>query len=280
MSARMKSRLEVTGIYAVIALMFIIIFYPLLWTFGLSLNEGTNLYSSSIIPKNLSFEHYIWLFTDPASNYVTWYKNTLIVAATVSIVATFFVALTAYSFSRYRFRGRKYGIYTFLILQMFPVLMGMVALYILLNTVGLLDSLLGLILIYLGGAIPMNAFLVKGYFDTIPKELDESARIDGAGHFSVLFKIMLPLAKPILAVVALFNFMTPFMDFLLPSIILRSEENFTLALGLFNFVNDQFSNNFTRFAAGSVLIAVPIATVYLLLQRWLISGLTSGATKG
>lgn len=280
MSSKLKSRLEVAGIYLVLAFMFAVISYPLLWTLGLSFNEGTSLYSSSIIPENFSLEHYIWLFTDPDSMYLTWYKNTLIVAVTVSVVATFIVALTAYSFSRYRFKGRKYGIYAFLILQMFPVLMGMVALYILLNIIGLLDSLAGLMLIYIGGAIPMNAFLVKGYFDTIPKELDESARMDGAGHFRIFFTILLPLAKPILAIVALFNFMMPFMDFLLPSIILRSEENYTLALGLFNFVNDQFSNNFTRFAAGSVLIALPIATIYLFLQKWLISGLTAGATKG
>jgi arabinogalactan oligomer/maltooligosaccharide transport system permease protein len=163
---------------------------------------------------------------------------------------------------------------------MFPVLMAMVALYILLNTIGLLDSLIGLIIIYVGGAIPMNAFLVKGYFDTLPRELDESAKIDGAGHFRIFFQILLPLAKPILAVVALFNFMAPFMDFILPRIVLRSPENFTLALGLFNFVNDQFANNFTRFSAGAILIAVPIALVYLFLQRYLISGLASGATKG
>lgn len=126
----------------------------------------------------------------------------------------------------------------------------------------------------------MNAFLVKGYFDTIPRDLDESAKLDGAGHFRIFFTIMLPLAKPILAVVALFNFMSPFMDFILPRIILRSPENYTLALGLFNFVSDQFANNFTRFAAGSVLIAVPIAAVFLFLQRYLITGLSSGATKG
>ncbi len=276
----MKERLELTGSYTIILIMFVIIMYPLLWTLGISFNQGASLYSSSIIPKNFSLEHYVWLFTDPNSLYLKWYQNTLIVATATTISATFIIALTAYAFSRYRFVGRKYGIYAFLLLQMFPVLMGMVALYILLNIIGLLDSLLGLSLIYIGGAIPMNAFLVKGYFDTIPRELDESARMDGAGHFRVFFTIMLPLAKPILAVVLLFNFMAPFMDFILPSIILRSEENYTLALGLYNFVNDQFSNNFTRFAAGSVLIALPIATIYLILQRWLISGLTAGATKG
>lgn len=280
MNKKMKNTLELTGIYGSILIMFVIILYPLLWTFGISLNPGTSMYGASLIPENWSFTHYIWLFTDPSSNYLLWYKNTLIVAFSTSLLSTIFVTLVAYAFSRYRFVGRKNGLYAFLLLQMFPVLMAMVAIYIILNLVGLLDSLTGLILVYVGGAIPMNAFLVKGYFDTIPRELDESAKIDGAGHFRILFQIMLPLAKPILAVVALFNFMSPFMDFILPRILLRSPENFTLALGLYNFVNAQFANNFTRFAAGAILIAIPISIVFLALQRYLIGGLTSGATKG
>ncbi|MCE7794924.1 sugar ABC transporter permease [Salipaludibacillus sp. CUR1] len=280
MSKKRKNLLEMIGIYTIIGIMFVIILYPLLWTLGVSFNPGRGLYGAQMIPENWSLVHYEWLFFDPRSNYLTWYKNTLIVALSVSVLATFTVGLTAYAFSRYRFKGRKNGLYAFLLLQMFPVLMAMVALYILLNTVGLLDSLVGLIIIYIGGAIPMNAFLVKGYFDTLPRELDESAKIDGAGHFRIFFQILLPLAKPILAVVALFNFMAPFMDFILPRIVLRSPENFTLALGLFNFVNDEFANTFTRFAAGAILIAVPIALVYLFLQRYLISGLASGATKG
>lgn len=266
--------------YSIILIMFAVIFYPLLWTFGISLNPGSNLYGASMIPEDWSFTHYEWLFTDPNSMYLTWYKNTLIVAFASSLLSVIFVTLTAYAFSRYRFIGRRYGLYAFLILQMFPVLMAMVAIYILLNTIGLLDSLWGLVLVYVGGSIPMNAFLVKGYFDTIPKELDESAKMDGAGHFRIFFTIMIPLAKPIIAVVALFNFMAPFMDFILPRIVLRSPENYTLALGLYNMVNDAFANEFTRFAAGSILIAVPIAIVFLFLQRYLISGLMSGSTKG
>lgn len=280
MNMKTKSRIEVTLIYLFIAFMAVIIAYPLLWTIGLSLNPGTSLYSAKIIPDNWSFVHYKWLFTSPDSDYLLWYKNSLIVAFVNSFCSVFLTALIAYAFSRYRFVGRKYGLYAFLLLQMFPSLMSMVALYILLNTLGLLDTLTGLILVYIGGQIPFNAWLVKGYFDTIPRELDEAARIDGAGHLGVFFKIVLPLAKPILAVVALFNFMAPFTDFLLPSIVIRNPENYTLALGLFNFINNQFANNFTRFAAGSILIAVPIALVFLFLQRYLISGLTSGGTKG
>lgn len=277
---KQKSKLEVALIYLVIAIMFVIIFYPLIWAFAISMNTTTSLYGASLIPESWSLDNYRYLFTDPRSDYLLWYRNTLFVATVVSILSTLLVSFTGYAFSRYRFKGRTNGLYAFLLLQMFPVLMAMVALYILLNTVGLIDNLWGLILIYVGGNIPMNAFLVKGYFDTLPKSLDESAKMDGAGHFRIFFQILLPLAKPILSVVALFNFMSPFMDFILPRIVLRSPSNYTLALGLYNFVNTQFSNNFTRFAAGAILIAVPIATVYLILQKYLISGLASGATKG
>ncbi|NBJ71092.1 sugar ABC transporter permease [Roseburia sp. 1XD42-34] len=280
MSRKKKSRIEVTFIYIFFLVMFIIIGYPLFWALMMSLNEGSNMLVTDLLPKNPTLEHYKWLFTSPNSDYIIWYKNSLYVAVVNSVGSVIITSLIAYAFSRYKFVGRKYGLYMFLLLQMFPALMGMVALYILLNTIGLTDSLYGLMLIYLGGQIPFNAWLVKGYFDTIPKELDEAAKIDGAGHLKIFWTIMLPLAKPILAVVALFNFMAPFMDFLLPRIVLTSPEKYTLALGLYNFINDQFSTNFTRFAAGSILIAVPIALVFLLLQRYLISGLTSGATKG
>jgi len=280
MNRKTRSKIEVTFIYLFIFLMFIIIGYPLFWTIMMSINPGTNMLVTELFPENPTFEHYKWLFTNPNSDYLIWYKNSMIVAILNSIGSVIITSLIAYAFSRYKFVGRKYGLYMFLLLQMFPALMGMVAIYILLNTIGLTDNLWGLLLIYLGGQIPFNAWLVKGYFDTIPKELDESAKIDGAGHLRVFVTIMLPLAKPILAVVALFNFMAPFMDFLLPKIVLSSPGNYTLALGLFNFINGEFSTNFTRFAAGAILIAIPIAFVFLLLQRYLISGLTSGATKG
>ncbi|WP_164214671.1 sugar ABC transporter permease [Virgibacillus sp. YIM 98842] len=279
MNRKTKNRLEVLAIYFIIGIVAVLIFYPLVWTVGMSFNQGTSLYSSTLIPENFSLEHYRWLFSED-SDYLLWYKNSMIVSVANAIGSVVLTSLVAYAFSRYKFVGRKNGLYVFLLLQMFPVMMAMVALYIFLNMLGLLDTLTGLILIYLGGQIPFNAWLVKGYFDTIPRELDEAARIDGAGHLRVFWSVMLPLAKPILAVVALFNFMAPLFDFLLPTIVLSSEENYTLAVGLYNFINDQFANNFTRFAAGSMLIAVPIAAVYLFLQRYLISGLASGGTKG
>jgi len=278
MSGKKRSIIEVTIIYIILLIVAVIIFYPLVWTVGMSLNKGTSLYSSTLIPENFSFDHYKWLFSEE-SDYLLWYKNSLIVSFSTAIGSVILTSLVAYAFSRYKFVGRKNGLYVFLLLQMFPVMMAMVALYIFLNIIGLLDTLSGLILIYLGGQIPFNAWLVKGYFDTIPRELDQAAKIDGAGHLRIFWSIMLPLAKPILAVVALFNFMMPLFDFLLPTIILSSQENYTLAVGLYNFINDEFANNFTRFAAGSILVALPIAAVYLYLQRYLISGLTAGGTK-
>lgn len=279
MNRKLKSRIEVTIIYLILLIVSILIFYPLVWTVGMSFNQGTSLYSSSLIPENFSLEHYKFLFSEE-SDYLLWHKNSLTVSTTTAIGSVILTSLVAYAFSRYEFVGRKNGLYVFLLLQMFPVMMAMVALYIFLNILGLLDTLIGLILIYLGGQIPFNAWLVKGYFNTIPRELDQAARIDGAGHLRVFWSIMLPLAKPILAVVALFNFMMPLFDFLLPSIVLSSQDNYTLAVGLYNFINDQYANNFTRFAAGSILVAIPIAAVYLFLQRYLISGLTTGGTKG
>lgn len=280
MSRRMKSRLEVTAIYLVIGLMTIVICYPLAWAIGLSFNAGTSLYSSSIIPKEPTLEHYRWLFTSPESNYLIWYKNTLYVSTISSLLSILFTSMTAYALSRFEFVGRKSGMYVFLLLQMFPVMMAMVALYIFLNLIGLLDTLIGLIMIYVGGQIPFNAWLVKGYLDTISRELDDAAKIDGAGPICVFIKILLPLITPILAIVALTNFMLPIFDFILPSIILHDKSKYTLAVGLYHFVTEKYSSNFTVFTAGAILIAVPIAGIYLFLQKYFISGLAAGGTKG
>jgi arabinogalactan oligomer/maltooligosaccharide transport system permease protein len=276
----MRSILEVTGIYLVIGAMAVIIFYPLAWAIGLSFSAGTSLYSTSIFPKEPTLEHYRWLFTSPDSNYLTWYRNTLYVSTLNSLLSVIFTSMTAYALSRFDFVGRRSGMYAFLLLQMFPVMMAMVALYIFLNLIGLLNTLIGLVLIYVGGQIPFNAWLVKGYMDTISRELDDAAKIDGAGPIRLFIRILLPLIMPILAIVALTNFMLPIFDFILPSIILHDKSKYTLAVGLYQFVNERYSSNFTVFAAGAILIAVPIAAVYLFLQKYLISGLAAGGTKG
>ncbi|MGI8315484.1 sugar ABC transporter permease [Halobacillus mangrovi] len=272
--------LQLTLSYLVIAVMCVIILYPILWIVGSSLNPGNSLSGSSMIPTDATFKHYKELFNPAESDYLIWYWNTLKICILTMVLSVILVCLTAYSFSRFRFIGRKNGLMTFLILQMIPNFAALIAIYALANLTGLIDTHLSLILVYTGGAIPMNTYLMKGYLDTIPRELDESARMDGAGNFRIFWQIVMPLAKPMIAVICLFTFITPFTDFILARILLRTDEKLTLAVGLYEMISDQFGNEFTLFAAGSVLIAVPISILFLSLQKYFVSGLTAGGTKG
>ena len=280
MSMKRQNFIRLTLTYLVVLIMFVIILYPLAWIIGSSFNPGQSLSGSSIIPKHATLAHYKQLFDTSKMNYVYWYINSLKVSILTMIFTVILVSFTAYSFSRYRFVGRKNGLMTFLILQMIPNFAALIAIYILATLTHLIDTHLGLILVYVGGQIPMNTWLMKGYLDTIPKELDESAKIDGAGHLRIFFQIVMPLATPIIAVVALFSFIAPFADFIVASILLRTEKNYTLAVGLYELVAKQFGAEFTTFAAGAVLIAVPIAILFLSFQRYFVSGLTAGGTKG
>ncbi|WP_110113083.1 sugar ABC transporter permease [Bacillus sp. CGMCC 1.16541] len=280
MNAKWQKSIRVTITYIGLLTASAIIIYPILWIIGSSLNPGNSLSNSSMFPQNATLVHYKTLFIGEGTQYLQWYWNTLKISVITMVLAVVLVGLMAYSFSRYRFVGRKNGLMLFLILQMVPQFSALIAIYVLAYLSGLLDTHLALILIYVGGLLPMNTWLAKGYFDTIPKELDESARMDGAGHFRIFYQIVLPLAKPILAVIALFSFITPFTDFILATILLRSEENYTLAVGLYRMISGQFGNSFTQFAAGSVLIAIPISLLFLSLQKYFVSGLTAGGTKG
>lgn len=280
MNMKRQNFIRLTLSYLVILVMFIVILYPLAWIIGSSFNPGQSLSGSSIIPKNATLSHYKELFDLGESDYLRWYWNSLKISIVTMILTVITVSLTAYAFSRYRFIGRKNGLLTFLILQMIPNFAALIAIFILARETNLLDTHLGLILVYVGGQIPMNTWLMKGYLDTIPKELDESAKIDGAGHFRIFFQIVMPLAKPIIAVVALFSFTSPFADFIIASVLLRTESKYTLAVGLYEMVAKQFGAEFTTFAAGAVLIAVPIAILFLSFQRYFVSGLTAGGTKG
>ncbi|WP_019157009.1 sugar ABC transporter permease [Robertmurraya massiliosenegalensis] len=280
MNTKRRNTLRLTLSYLAIIIMALIIFYPIVWIVGSSFNPGNSLSGSTMIPKDATLMHYKKLFDHAQSDYLTWYWNTLKISTLTMLFSVIMVSLTAYSFSRYRFVGRKNGLMTFLILQMIPNFAALIAIYVLATLTGLIDTHLGLILIYTGGSIPMNTYLMKGYLDTIPKELDESARMDGAGHFRIFAQIIMPLAKPIIAVIALFTFIAPFTDFIIARILLRSEENYTLAVGLYQMIAKQFGNEFTLFAAGAVLIAVPITILFLLLQKYFVTGLSAGGIKG
>ena len=256
-----------------------IIIYPLVWTVGASLNAGNSLLSTSIIPENLSFQHYADLFNGNV-NYLTWYWNSMKISFMTMLLTLISVSFTAYAFSRFRFKGRQNGLMLFLLLQMIPQFSALIAIFVLSQLLGLINSHLALVLIYVGGMIPMNTWLMKGYLDAIPKDLDESARMDGASSFRIFFEIIMPLSKPILAVVALFSFTGPLGDFILSSTILRTPDKYTLPIGLYNLVAQKMGASYTTYAAGAVLIAVPVAILYLALQKYFVSGLTSGSTKG
>lgn len=272
-----KQKISNALIYIILIITTIIVLYPVVWIITGSLNPGSSLFSTRLIPESFSFDHYIYLFKE--TNYLIWYKNTLKIAFWNMIISTLLVVSAAYAFSRFRFPGRTQGLMAMLVLQMFPGFMGMIAIYILLLQMGLLDNHWGLILVYAGGSIPFGAWLVKGYFDGLPRSLDEAAKMDGAGHLTIFFKVMLPLSKPIIVFIAINNFIGPWMDFIFARLILRSGEKKTLAVGLFEMVTGQGNTEFTTFAAGAVLVAVPITVLFFIFQDHLVEGLKAGANK-
>lgn len=278
-SIKQQRAIRLTLSYLVIGIVTILIIYPLIWTVGASLNPGNSLMSSSMIPENVSFEHYQDLFNG-TTDYVAWYWNSIKISVATMVLTLIFVSFTAYSFSRFRFVGRKNGLMLFLLLQMIPQFSALIAIFVLAQMLGMVNSHLALILIYVGGMIPMNTYLMKGYLDNIPRDLDESARMDGAGHFRIFIEIIMPLSKPIIAVIALFAFTGPLGDFILSSTILRTPDQYTLPIGLYNLVAQKMGASYTTYAAGAVLIAVPVALLFFSLQRFFVSGLTAGGTKG
>lgn len=277
-SLKTRERLMLTLTYIILTVTAIAVVYPIYWIILGALNPGSSLFRTSILPTGLTFQHFNDLFEK--TNYLLWYKNTLFVAVMNMILSTILVVSAAYAFSRFRFPGRRQGLMTMLVLQMFPSFMGMIAIFILLLQLNLLDNLWGLILVYAGGSIPFGAWLVKGYFDALPKSLEEAAKIDGASNSYIFFKVMMPLSVPILTFIAVTNFIGPWMDFIFARLVLRSNEKMTLAIGLFNMVTGRAGTDFTKFAAGALLVAIPITLLFMFLQRYIIEGLKAGANKG
>ena len=267
--------------YILLIAVCVIIIYPLLWTIGASFNPGNSLVSISIIPKNPTNAPYVTLFAGEGNLfYKQWYLNSLKISVFTMLLSLISVSFTAYAFSRFRFKGRKNGLTLFMLLQMIPQFSALTAIFVLGQMLGLINSHWLLILIYVGGQIPMNSYLLKGYMDTIPMDLDESARIDGASRTRIFWQIIIPLSRPMLAVVAMNGFTGPLGDFALSSVILRNPESYTLPIGLYKLVSDKMGASYTTFAAGAILISIPIVIVFLSLQKHFVSSLTAGGTKG
>lgn len=263
--------------YLILIIVAFIFFFPCLWLILASFSKSGSIYSfEGFFPKSYSLDSFIKLFTDTKMyNYPKWFANTLFVAIGSCIIGTFLTILTAYTMSRFRFRMRKPMMKITMVLGMFPSFMGMTAVYILMTQFGLVNQLWGLILIYAAGA-PMGYLTQKGYFDTISMSIDEAAKIDGATNLDVFLRINLPLAKPMIVYTALTSFTWPWSDFILPKLLLKEKDLYTVAVGLMSLDETEFA----RFAAGSVFIAVPIVIFYFVLSRNMINGIAAGAVKG
>lgn len=262
--------------------------FPVVWVVSASLNPIGSLSGAQLIPSRITLDNYRDLLTGTSIPYLTWLWNSLLVAGGAALVNTFLSAFAAYAFSRMRFRGRRAGLLTVLLVQMFPQLLAVVAIFLFMTEIKQFfplighGTLLGLFLVYLAGAMGINTWLMKGFYDTIPKELDESAKVDGASHTQTFFRIILPLVTPVLAVVGLLSFIFLFNEFIIATALLRGTEqaNLTLPLGLQGFINDRYGSRWGEFSAGAILGGAPIIVIFLYLQRYIVSGLTAGSVKG
>ncbi|GET75108.1 sugar ABC transporter permease [Streptococcus dysgalactiae subsp. equisimilis] len=257
----------------------IVILFPILVTVSSAFRPGNTTAFSFHFDGPWTLSNFKTLFQDTL--YLRWYWNTLIVAFFTMLIQVTVITLTGYAYSRYNFFGRKKSLIFFLVVQMVPTMAALTAYFVMAWLFNALNQYWFLILIYVGGGIPMNAWLMKGYFDTVPYDLDESTKLDGSGHFRTFYQIVLPLVRPMIAVQSLWAFMGPFGDFMLAKFLLRAQENYTVAVGLQSFItNDARNPKVTLFAAGAILIAVPISVLFFFLQKNFVSGLTSGGTKG
>ncbi len=263
--------------YLILAAVAFIFFFPILWLVLASFSKQGDMYSfDGFFPTEYGFDSFIKLFTDTGNyNYPKWFLNTLLISSVSCIFGTFLTILTAYAMSRLKFKSRKQLMKLTLILGMFPSFMGMVAVYLLCTQLNLLNSHWGLILIYTGGA-PMSYMVQKGFFDTIPYEIDECAMMHGANRFQIFMKINLPVATPMIVYSGLTSFAFPWSDIILPQMLLKNRDMWTVAVGLNNLTQQEF----TRFAAGSIFVAVPIIVLYFVLSKFMVSGMSAGSVKG
>ncbi|ACI61330.1 Maltose transport system permease protein malG [Streptococcus pyogenes NZ131] len=275
-----KRRFQLGLVYATLIILSIIWLFPIAWVILTSFRSEGTAYVNYFIPKTFTLNHYINLFTNETFPFGKWFMNTLIVATFTCIISTFITVAIAYSLSRIKFKFRNGFLKLALILNMFPGFMSMIAIYYILKALGLTQTLTALVLVYSSGAA-LGFYIAKGFFDTIPYSLDESAMIDGATRMDIFFKITLPLAKPIIVYTALLAFMGPWIDFIFAQVILGdATSKYTVAIGLFSMLQpDTINNWFMAFTAGSVLIAVPITLLFMVMQKYYVEGITGGSVK-
>lgn len=280
-SAKQKRIVSNVFAHLFLVILSLVWIFPIVWIILTSLSGDGSPYPKYFWPKSFTFDNYIQLFTDTKQfYYFKWFTNTLFVAVSSCILSTFFVLSVSYTISRLRFKMRKPYMNLALILGMFPGFMSMIAVYYILKGLNLTQSLYALILVYSGGA-GLGFYIAKGFFDTIPKSIDEAAWLDGASKWHVFTRITIPLSKPIIIYTVLTSFMAPWADYIFVSVIMGDKyNNYTVALGLYKMLEKEFLNTwYHRFAAGSVIVSIPIALLFIILQRYYVEGV-SGAVKG
>lgn len=256
---------------------------PILYIISASLNPNGTLTGSNQLFSTIDFSNYANLSN---TRFWKWLGNSLVIASATAIGTILMGAAAAYAFSRFRFVGRRMGLTALLIIQMFPQMLAFVAIFLLLIGLGDvipilgLNSTLALIAVYLGGALGVNTFLLYGFFNSIPKELDEAAKIDGCSHAQIYWTIILRLVAPMLSVVALLSFISTFGEFVIARVILQAEGNWTVAVGLYSWVASQLDANWGQFAAGAIITTIPVLALFLFLQKYIVGGLTAGSVKG
>jgi arabinogalactan oligomer/maltooligosaccharide transport system permease protein len=265
--------------YATLVLFCVIAVYPVLQVLTISLRPADRLLSTSldIIPENATLQAYVTLFTDRP--FLLWMGNSLFVSIVVTLTGVALASTAGYAFSRFQFAGKKVGLLSLLTTQMFPATMLLLPLYIMLIKLGLINTYLGVIVIYTATALPFTIWTMKGYYDTIPYSLEEAARIDGCNQFQAFWKVILPLAAPALVITALFSFMTAWSEYLVAAQILQDSALWTLPLGLKSFESNM-TTEWGLYGASSLIVAVPVVILFLALSKYLVSGLTLGSVKG
>lgn len=283
-SYQRKKKLRTVLMHILLAVLALIWLFPIFWIIMTSLRGEPGSYFTTFFPKKVTFSNYTRLFTETdILNFPRWFANTLVVACVTCVISTFFVLAVSYSMSRMRFKMRKPFMNVALVLGMFPAFMSMIAVYYILKGLNLTEGvmkLVALVLVYSASA-GLTFYIAKGFFDTIPKSVDEAAMIDGASRFKIFYRITVPLSKPIIVYTIITSFLAPWLDFIFARVIAGADSRYyTVAIGLWNMLEkEHVYHYYTRFAAGSVCVAIPIAALFVFTQRYYAEGL-SGAVKG
>ena len=282
-SQKARFRITLAFKYLIAAIVLVYSLFPIVWTISASFNPSGSISGQSLIPDPPTLRNYERILEQ---DFWTWMWNSFKISSISALLAGVITLMAAYAFSRFRWRGRSQLLLLILLIQVFPAILAMVALFAILQQIGNYIPFLGLnthgglILIYMGGTLGVNVWLMKGFYDSVPREIDESGKVDGASDWQIFWRLLFPLVRPIMVVSMILTFFGTYSDYLMPRIMITTASKFTLMLGLQTFIGANYAQEWGAFAAGAVLGAIPMVVVYLLLQDYIVGGLTAGAVKG